>query len=230
MILVIALRSRTSSGGPLAAVLFLSLCGGSGLLSWARWQETLLPEWSGQNLRRNLLGTGEPVTARTDRGRVVQLWRVERAGEATGTEAVETEAFWKASFGDTLVRTAPSSPESNCHGWVFADGRYWLDGEEIDCILLDNGYQEVTAPHPGDVIVYRPSYGRVAHTGLVRSVADDGAVVVESKWGSKGRFLHAPETQPQWTCWSYYRSPRASHCLAGIEPPAAASVAAACGD
>src|SRR5262249_33273989 len=107
---------------------------------------------------------------------------------------------------------------SNCHGWVFAAGRYWVPGNAVEAILRDNGYAEVTAPRPGDLAVYRGSDGGVSHTAGVRDVSDGMPVLVEGKWGALGVFLHPADKSPYGTDVRFYRSPRHGHTLAGIEP------------
>ena len=39
-------------------------------------------------------------------------------------------------------------------------------------------------------------------------------LMVESKWGLGGRFVHRPEQQPYGTSYCYYRSARQGHALA----------------
>ena len=63
-------------------------------------------------------------------------------------------------------------------------------------ILADNGYVVVDEPREGDIVIYRDGLGQVQHTGLVRFVGTDGLVLVESKWGSLGIYLHTPKEQP----------------------------------
>jgi len=53
----------------------------------------------------------------------------------------------------------------------------------------------------------------VIHTGLVRFVDDDGVILIESKWGPLGVYLHPPEAQPWGHDFTFYRSPRPGHLL-----------------
>ena len=71
-----------------------------------------------------------------------------------------------------------------------------MRGREVATLLADNGYQIVEHPAVNDVVVYRGGEGTILHTGMVRGVLDDGTVLVESKWGLEGRYLHRPEDQP----------------------------------
>ena len=52
---------------------------------------------------------------------------------------------------------------------------------------------------------------QIVHTGVVRGVLDDGTVMVESKFGLDGRYLHQPQGQPFSQTWAYYRSARGGH-------------------
>jgi hypothetical protein len=96
---------------------------------------------------------------------------------------------------------------------VFANGRYGINGTEVDTILTDNGYQPVTAPRPGDLAIYRHPDGKPSHTALVRYVSEDQPVLVEGKWGWMGVYLHAVDQSIYGTEFRYYRSPRAGHLL-----------------
>ena len=78
-------------------------------------------------------------------------------------------------------------------------------------ILADNGYQEVSPPAPGDLIVYRERRGQVDHTAVVRFVGD--LVLVEGKWNCLGRYVHRPEQYPYGQTFAYYRSARRGHLL-----------------
>ena len=95
-----------------------------------------------------------------------------------------------------VIRIAGPDAACNCHGWVFTGGRYGVATEDVDAILADNGYQIVEEAREGDVIIYRDELGQVRHSGLVRFVGTDGLVLVESKWGSLGIYLHTPKEQP----------------------------------
>jgi hypothetical protein len=111
----------------------------------------------------------------------------------------------------TLIRTAEADPVSNCHGWVFTAGRFWVDGSDVNRILDENGYKEVSEPMAGDLIIYRGPLGEVQHSGLVRVAGD--IVLVEGKWKCLGCYLHSPGQYPYVQNWTYYRSPRHGHVL-----------------
>ena len=156
--------------------------------------------------------TSTPHQAFTDRGRAVPL--LAYSADDRGTAALdETEIKLVERFPVRLIRTASPDPKFDCHGWVFTAGRFWIMSNAIDDILADNDYQEVTAPAAGDLIVYRNQPGGIVmHTGLVQSVTRT-EVLIESKWGPLGRYLHSPAEQPFGKAWTFHRSSRAGHQL-----------------
>jgi len=88
----------------------------------------------------------------------------------------------------------------------------------VEQILRENRYVAVTKPSAGDVIVYRDATGVVQHTGLVKVVGEDGLVLIESKWGELGRYLHAADVRAYMSCSAtYYRSERGGHVLREAE-------------
>jgi hypothetical protein len=66
--------------------------------------------------------------------------------------------------------------------------------------------------------VFRDAGGQIVHSGLVRAATDEGLILIESKWGKLGRFLHMPTDHcyRNSTC-TYYRSGRAGHWLRGLD-------------
>src|SRR5262249_26831322 len=123
------------------------------------------------------------------------------------------------------IQTAPADPAYNCHGWVFTGGRCWVRGGAVESILADNAYQVTTQPKEGDLAVFRSSAGEVTHTGLVRGNAA-GSVLIESKWGQMGRYVHTARDHPYRTDGlTYYHTPRGTHLLLGSQeaPPRVAT-------
>jgi hypothetical protein len=177
--------------------------------------EALFPEevWS--------LAFEEPsnVLALSDRGTPLHLKQAPPGSRPTPS-MLETEAQMlrlKSSHLDRVIRVAAPDWSHNCHGWVFTAGRYWLAPAAVECILRENGYRSVEEPRAGDLIIYRKDSGGITHTGLVRAGGD--IVLVESKWGWLGRYLHQPEEQCYGTEWSYYRSDRpGGHLVRGLDP------------
>lgn len=112
-----------------------------------------------------------------------------------------------------LIVAGGAEAASNCHGWVFTDGEFCVDGASVDAILHDNGYVQVDNPRPMDVVVYRDAEGVPVHTGIVKAKGRRGFVLVESKWGQLDVYWHTPEDQRYAEDWEYWRSDRDGHLL-----------------
>jgi hypothetical protein len=184
-------------------------------LGWSGWLENQSAPLFAPSAH-DAHGPGEPVAdpavrALTDLGQSLPLYRVD--GSIHPERLAEWEHDVLRHFVGKVLRTAEPDPHYNCHGWVFAAGRHWVLGRDVPAVLQDNGYRKVSDPRPGDVIVYREADGAVAHSGLVRSITSEGQVLIESKWGWFGRFLHAPQVQGYGTSFAYYRSARTGHSL-----------------
>lgn len=154
------------------------------------------------------------VHAATDAGRPVPVYRSHYEAEEKGGGRL-TDANTVREWTAKLIRTAPPDATHNCHGWVYTGGHHWIQDRHVEMILADNGYQPVSEPQAGDVITYRDADGTVLHSGLVR-VVEPGLVLIESKWGPLGRYLHRPEEQNYGLRFTYYRSQRKGHILRGI--------------
>jgi hypothetical protein len=166
------------------------------------------------------------ASARTDRGTTIDLYAAAAPLDTAGMAAVEAQSSALRNLSGHFLRRQPGGDESNCHGWVFTGGRYLVLGRSVDVILSDNGYTPVTAPAAGDLCVYRGQPGEVTHTGLVRAVLDDGTVLVESKWGRLGVYLHGVGESCYGTTFSYHRTTRGGHQLR-LNGPTEADVATA---
>lgn len=168
---------------------------------------------------RNGLVKLEPVTemaALTDKGAPVPLSAVTND---LPTNDVDTHLLRDARFAKLNLRVmqiAPATCRANCHGWVFTGGQFVLNGDMVDRILTDNGYVSVDVPRPGDLIIYRDSYDAIMHTGLVRLV-DNSLVLIESKFGNHGCYLHQPQHSIYSDCYQYYRSARAGGHLLSLK-------------
>jgi len=158
-----------------------------------------------------------PTPARTDCGRAVPLF-------ASLNSMVEDAAFSESEltlikhWGDSLqiLRLEAAGSHSNCHGWIFTGGRHRVKCEDVPAILEDNEYQRVDAPQAQDLVIYFGPRGEVLHSGLVHSAAPSGRILIESKWGSLGVFLHPLTAQPYGTTYAFYHSHRAGHRLLGL--------------
>ncbi len=159
------------------------------------------------------------IPAATDRGSRVTVLEATDPRARAELAALENRFLDINQIGNLVIRRQPADDRSNCHGWVFTGGRYWVSGSEVEAILSDNGYQAVTDPRPGDLIVYRNKDGAVAHTALVRYVSAGMPVLVEGKWGATGVYLHGATDSLYGTAFTYYRADRASHVLAGLDAP-----------
>jgi hypothetical protein len=155
--------------------------------------------------------------AYTDKGRPVHLfqgpnWDLGR----NRMEEIEASFLTSKNLNQHLIRTAPPDLAYDCHGWVFGAAHYWILGGDVESILEDNGYRSVSDPKIGDVAIYRASL--ILHSGLVRSVGADRLVLIESKWGWIGRFVHEPRVGKEYGGDpTYYRSKRSGHTLRGLQ-------------
>ncbi len=138
--------------------------------------------------------------------------------EETELSTAELRVLQVTHLNDHVIRRSSADDRSNCHGWVFAGGRFLLGGDSVEIILKENGYQEHPDPHPGDLVIYRNN-GVISHTGIVRYVSEGQPVLVESKWGELGVFLHEPDKSPYGTAYTFHRSLRRGHLLTGIGGP-----------
>jgi hypothetical protein len=154
---------------------------------------------------------------RTDAGRPVGLAEAVAPRPATDVVADEARALDGFGLAPRLVRRDQASDVCNCHGWVFAGGRYWILRADVELILADNGYKPVADPRPGDLAVYRETGGAIAHTAIVRQ--GGGQLRVEGKWLWMGVFEHAVTDSPFGTNVTYYRSARTGHQIAGLDHP-----------
>lgn len=144
------------------------------------------------------------VTLLTDQGTPIG---VKRLSEAVAPGEVPD------GYDGRLIVAGGQDALSNCHGWVFTDGEFCVDGARVDDILRDNGYTQVGDPEPSDLIIYRDQDGIPIHTGVVKATGKKGFVLVESKWGQLDVYWHTPADQRYADHWEYWRSPRVGHRL-----------------
>jgi hypothetical protein len=90
----------------------------------------------------------------------------------------------------------------NCFGLVFASRRTWIHEEALDLILRDDGYRRVDVPWIGDVVIYRDNDDNVNHVGIVvglnvDSMGGQPEILVLSKWGADGEYLHRHDHVPE---------------------------------
>jgi hypothetical protein len=190
------------------------------------WYERALDADAEEKVRELELAESQPLldvvatAAVTDRGHPVETKRPTAARPAGETATLDEARLRTHHLLLSVIRLAPADDVSNCHGWVFTGGKYWVGGKQVDPILTENGYSHVLAPAAGDLIVYRDSDGNVTHSAVVRATPAGLAPLVESKWGCLGVFLHPVDKSPYGTDFTCYRSPRVGHLLAGLTTPA----------
>jgi len=107
------------------------------------------------------------------------------------------------SLQSRLIRTGNSDYRFNCHGWTFTHGQREVEAEEVEERLAE-GYQPTLEPQLGDIIIYRDHVGQVMHSGIVKAVGEDGFVLIESKWGVSGRFIHEPDISRTFASHQYF--------------------------
>ncbi|MFO0809934.1 MAG: hypothetical protein U0746_15035 [Gemmataceae bacterium] len=156
------------------------------------------------------------VRATTDRGRPITMLKPVVPRDAATLLDMERRQLANRFRNECLLRESQPDDASNCFGWVFTGGRYWVDASEVPHILADNGYRIVRTPWPGDVTVYRNSDGEPLHIAVVRAASRNGPVLVAGKIGWMGVFTHKVEETPYGQAFVYYRSTRRSHTLAGL--------------
>jgi hypothetical protein len=88
----------------------------------------------------------------------------------------------------------------NCIGMIVANRRVWVDPEDLIRVLREDGYRRLASAaeaEPGDVVAYHDRHGEVCHAGIVvaRRVLvpgdDRDLLIVLSKWGADGEYVHA---------------------------------------
>lgn len=119
---------------------------------------------------------------------------------------LEAEALLNdPQYAMQFIRTSQPNPNYNCHGWSFADGRRSVTVDEVYKYISGFRYRPVILPEPGDIVVYYDANNELCHSGIVKATGTKGFVLVESKWGALGRFLHLLETPQVATRYAFYR-------------------------
>ena len=117
----------------------------------------------------------------------------------------EAEAWLVTRLPAGSVQTGPADPSCNAHGWTFAHGRGHVDWETVEEMLRSQDWQKTAEPVPGDVVVYYEADGRLKHSGVVHARREDGQILVESTWGTLGRYVHASDIDGRLTQCVFYR-------------------------
>jgi hypothetical protein len=169
------------------------------------------------------------ATATTDQGNAITLKEPSTVREGIDWNGAEDRTLKGAHLDGQVIRRGGATEKSNCHGWVFAGGKFNISGEAVEAILKENGYTETHEPQPGDLTIYRQG-GGITHSAIVRYVTEGQPVIVEGKWGSLGVFLHPADKSTYGSDYTFYRSARHGHLLSGLggsNPNPAAAPAAA---
>lgn len=153
------------------------------------------------------VGVGLPVGQALDR--VEQL---ERSVQQPFTTAEVEGKLLTTLFPNGVIQTAPPDDRTVCHDWTFG-GRRYSDGCSVAVLLAD--YRNVLKPRPGDVVVYWSPANESVHSGIVRAVGTGGLVVIESKWGHMGRYLHLTGISHFPSSFTYFRRRGAGTSSAG---------------
>ncbi|MFO0880452.1 MAG: hypothetical protein U0840_24165 [Gemmataceae bacterium] len=196
------------------------LVGGLGLLGWqvVAINRTLQHELNDTDRHMEAL-LGMPNLAQdrehvllTDAGTELPLWNATDISNEESDAELAMEYLRYRQFEARVIQTGKADSSYNCHGWVFTGGRAWVKGNSVDRILQDNGYREVSQPAPGDIAVYRSEHRDVMHTSLVRGVSEDGTLLLESKWGKLGRYVHTADCHAysMFNC-TFYTCERPNH-------------------
>ncbi|MBI2805451.1 MAG: hypothetical protein HYX68_10785 [Planctomycetes bacterium] len=172
------------------------------------------------------LATDHQAAARTDAGTPIPLYQSKTSIEEVQEKnraiqnrlARQVAKFLRREKLENLaIALAGPDPKSNCHGWVFTGGRFCVLGDAVEKILNENGYEKTKTPAAEDLIIYRDEDSpQIVHSGVVRAVGEAGFVLIESRWGVYGHYLHRPNDQPYGLNYSYYRSERNGHHLKGL--------------
>jgi hypothetical protein len=94
---------------------------------------------------------------------------------------------------------------TNCHGFVFADGRYWIEPGFAGLILRDDYVKLPTSNmmQKDDIVIYRDGQGRPVHSARVTKVLRDasGRITGMRVIGKRGSLEDAPfesSIEEQW--------------------------------
>ena len=148
----------------------------------------------------------------TDRGRVIDLWRPQKTMDPAELRELERRSLELTKAQSDAIPLSLPEETSNCHGWVFTNGRYILANDDIEKILTDNAYQPIRDPKPGDIAIYHMN-GRVSHTAIVCACEPGRPVIVESKWSWMSIYRHPVDGSIYGVDYTFYRSPRANHVV-----------------
>jgi hypothetical protein len=204
---------------------------GCGFIVYASWKFDSEDRTNQESIDRELFLSSlgptdlEPTSAKvqTDEGKQVVVSHLREMSIEEDLAEADLHLLTKGPYLAKVIQREAADDHCNCHGWIFTNGQYWVGGLEIDSILLDNDYEIVSQPQPGDLVIYR-NEGKVVHTAIVRYVTPDLPILVEGKWGRLGVFLHAVDQSSYGNEFQFYRSSRKGHLLKGLDTQEIATV------
>jgi hypothetical protein len=171
----------------------------------------------------------ESVWGWTDRHSPIRLYRPESPRPIEELRPLEFDVLAAQRRQGRVLRRQEADDHTNCFGWIFTEGRYWMDNDQVEQILSENDYWRTPTVKTGDLAVYRDAEHQIHHVAVVRAVCDDGTVLVEGKWGWMGVYLHRLTDSLYGQDVNLYRSERRGHAIrvgsAGpVQPSAPAEV------
>lgn len=182
--------------------------------------DDILKEVDGDGAREYV--TVEGYHATTDRGANIPLLQITNS-KADALARTDKRIADQSVHRLSLIRVTEPTSQTNCHGWVFTGGLCWVSNDSVDVILQDNDYQQVDLPTAKDLAIYRDEQGQIVHTAIVRAVWPEGRILVESKWGALGVFIHFVEHSVYGSHWSFHHTSRPTHVLLGLPLPSDSS-------
>ena len=96
---------------------------------------------------------------------------------------VQRYADFAIGLRELAVRPGDIDPSFNCHGHCFGESKYWISDSQVERILQNDGYQELSSTQDMSIVVY--SSGRqIVHTAKCHR-SNSGFVYI-SKAGVRG--------------------------------------------
>lgn len=82
-------------------------------------------------------------------------------------------------------RTNKTEYNYDCHGLTFTNGTFWINNEQVEKILTDDGYVQVDIPRENDILIQRDSDGNIFHSATVLEFDEKNKrVLVKEAMGS----------------------------------------------
>ena len=103
---------------------------------------------------------------------------------------IKTNNGTKINAMRKVDRTTDNGYNTNCHGQTFTNGELWINNNEAQKILDNDGYGQLVTPEEGAVAIFRDSNGDIVHSAIVTNVdMESGNFTVHEAVGN------APGTQ-----------------------------------